>query len=66
MQIKKVSNDKMCSFCKNCAKYKLSFRKLGVLFNLYFCFDCLKSMYVEIGKCFVPKSLNEPFGKKEC
>lgn len=55
----------MCSFCKNQAKFRLGFKKFGILFQLYICSDCQKNLYTELGKIFVPKSLNEPFGKKE-
>ena len=63
MQIKKVKG-KVCSFCKQEANFRLGFKKIHILFHTYFCLDCLKKLYSELGKQFVPKSLNEPFMKK--
>ena len=44
--------------CKNLAKYALRAHKVFRVGNLYFCEDCLKSLYSQIGQYLVPKSIN--------
>ncbi len=44
--------------CKNKADYMIKSRKIFGIGDMYFCRECLESLYDEIGKIVTPKSPN--------
>lgn len=62
MKLEICNNQMKCDFygCKNVAKYKLKtkgfFRK-----EIVFCEYCMKKMYENFSKVFIPKPVDAPF-----
>ena len=66
MEIKKCEIPIKCDVngCNNTAKYTLQFKKRVLASNMYFCENCLKELYCDLGKIFVPKSPQNFMKKK--
>lgn len=60
MELEKTNVVMRCDIpgCRNKADYALRAHKVFRVGNLYFCEDCLRDLYSQIGKFLVPKSIS--------
>lgn len=66
MEISETTQKIKCDVygCKNLASYTIKTKKMFGS-SSHYCADCLKEMYVEIGKHLIPKPAKTPFKTKK-